>query len=190
MDSKQSGWYQKTDKAIMKMLWAISTISGICLVGIMLVAFFNVLGEKLFHQGIPGSTEIITYLHVPVVFLAASYVTLDNGHTRIDLISKHLPATLQKIFTTIGFIIAAGICVFVAYNGFVRMGELLSHHTQSSVSGFGFSVWPFAMLFSVGMILLAISFVWAVIRQYADPDYDRKSGPAAPMGEESEGGNE
>ena len=189
METKQSGWYQKTDKAVMKMLWAISTISGVCLVGIMLVAFFNVIGEKVFHQGVPGSTEIITYLHVPVVFLAASYVTLDNGHTKIDLISKHLPKAVQKVISTIGYIIATGICGFVAYNGFIRMGELISNHTKSSVSGFGFSVWPFALLFSVGMAMLAISFLWAIVRQYADPDYERKSGPAMPMDEEK-GGDE
>ena len=179
MEGKQEGWFQKTDRIVMKVLWAVSVISGICLIGIMIVAFFNVLGEKILHQGVPGSTEIITYLHVPVVFLAAAYVTLDNGHTTIDLISKHLPKSLQKALATVGYIIACGICLFVGYNGFVRMGELISHHTKSSVSGFGFPVWPFAFLFSAGVILLALSFVWAIVRQYADPDYDKKEGGAA-----------
>ena len=82
---------------IVKILKYVSFISGVCLIAIMFVAFFNVLGEKIFHKGIPASTEIIQYLHIPVVFLACGYVTLDTGHTKIDLLSKHLPKAVQPV---------------------------------------------------------------------------------------------
>ncbi len=183
MDEKQTGWYYKTDRVIMKILKGISVVSGLCLVGIMLVAFINVLGEKIFHTGVPGSTEIIQYLHVPVVFLAASFVTLDNGHTKIDLLSSKLPHVIEKFFAILGNIIAICICGFVGYMGFVRMGELIKNHTQSSTSGFGFPVWPFALMFAAGMFLLAISFAWAIVRQFKDPDRGVKKGPGAPMEE-------
>ncbi|MCR4842569.1 MAG: TRAP transporter small permease [Eubacterium sp.] len=188
MESKQTGWFEKADHAIMKLFWVVSIVSGVCLLGIMVVAFVNVLGEKLLHNGIPGSTEIITYLHVPVVFMAAAYVTLDNGHTKIDLLANHLPKGVQKVLTTIGNIVAIAICGFVSYNGFLRTGELIARHTKSSTSGFGFPVWPFAALFSVGMILLAVSFAWAIVRQYADPNYEKKEGPGAPPVSEDENG--
>ena len=88
--SKQSPTlYDKVDNVIVKILKYVSYISGVCLIAIMFVAFFNVLGEKIFHKGIPASTEIIQYLHIPVVFLACGYVTLDTGHTKIDLLAKH-----------------------------------------------------------------------------------------------------
>ncbi len=179
MEGTHESWFERTDRVIMNVIRVISWISGLCLVGIMIVAFVNVLGEKLLHTGIPGSTEIITYLHVPVVFLAAGYVTLDNGHTRIDLLSSRFPKTVQKVMATVGFLIAAGICAFVAREGFIRMAELMSTHSRSSTSGFGFVVWPFAFLFSVGMALLALSFIWAIVRQYAKPSNDKNEGGAA-----------
>lgn len=169
MSEKQNGWYEKTDRAIVKTIKTISIASGICLLGIMLIAFVNVIVEKTMHTSIPASTEMIQYLHVPVVFLAAGYVTLDQGHTRIDLLSKHLPHTVQKICLTIGDLCAVGICSFVCYMGFVRMQDALEHHTKSSTTGTGFALWPFMLVFSIGFALLAFTFLWSIVRRFVGP---------------------
>ena len=158
--------YEKADTVVVKILKYVSYVSGVCLIAIMLVAFFNVLGEKIFHHGIPASTEIIQYLHIPVVFLACGYVTLDNGHTKIDLLSSKLPQKVQTVITTIGNLLAAFICGFVGYRGIVQMQKFLATHAKSSTTGVGFPKWPFALIFSIGFFLLAFSFVWAITRQY------------------------
>ena len=164
--------FDRVDSWVVRILKWFSYISAICLVGIMLVAFFNVLGEKLRQAGlpvtgIPASTEIIQYLHIPVVFLAAAFVTLDRGHTKIDLLSSHFPKAVQQICTTIGNLIGSGICGIVAWRAFVQMGKFISRHMMSSVSGVGFPLWPFALMTAVGFALLSISFLWSIVRQYA-----------------------
>lgn len=165
--SKQSPTlYDKLDSVIVKIFKYVSYVSGVCLIGIMLVAFFNVLGEKIFHKGIPASTEIIQYLHIPVVFLACAYVTLDTGHTRIDLLSKRLPKNVQTIITTVGNLIGCAICAFVGYRGLVQMNKFISTHAKSSTTGVGFAKWPFALIFSIGFFMLALSFIWATVRLY------------------------
>ena len=158
--------YEKMDSIIVKIFKYVSYISGVALIAIMFVAFFNVLGEKIFHKGIPASTEIIQYLHIPVVFLGCAYVTLDTGHTKIDLLAAKLPKTVQKIFATIGNIFGCGICAFVGYRGFVQMGKFIANHARSSTTGIGFATWPFALIFSVGFFLLSFSFLWAMVRLY------------------------
>lgn len=179
MSNSQSSWFEKTDRMIVKIVKAVSVISGICLVGIMLVAFFNVLGEKILHHGVPGSTEIITYLHVPVVFLAAAYVTLDTGHTKIDLLSRRFPLGVQKILYTIGDLVAAVISCYVGYRGFVRTADLISRHTRSAVTGFGFPVWPFGLVFAIGFMLLALTFLWSIVRRFAAPAQSGEGGAEA-----------
>ena len=67
MNNNSPSLYDKADSIVVKVLRYVSYVSGVCLIAIMLVAFFNVLGEKIFHHGIPASTEIIQYLHIPVV---------------------------------------------------------------------------------------------------------------------------
>lgn len=162
-----TGGLGKADRVIMTVFKYISYISAACLMGIMIVAFFNVLGEKMFHRGIPGSTEIIEYLHVPVVFLSAAFVTLDRGQTAIDLISQHFPLWLQKVSTTFCFLLGAAISAFVGWRGLVQMGKHINTHAMSAVTGFGFPLWPFSLLFSIGFMMISFSFLWSIVRLYA-----------------------
>lgn len=166
MSNQPRTLYEKMDSAIVKVFKYVSYVSGVCLIGIMLVAFFNVLGEKIFHKGIPTSTEIIQYLHIPVVFLACAYVTMDAGHTKIDLLSAKLPQKVQLVINTIGYLLAAFISGFVGYRGVVQMGKFIKTHAKSSTTGIGFAKWPFALIFSIGFFLLALSFLWAIVRLY------------------------
>lgn len=181
--------YDKADKWVVRVIRAFSYVSGVCLVGIMLVAFFNVVGEKLrqagvsWITGIPASTEIIKYLHIPVVFLAMAFVTLDRGHTRIDLLSAHFPKWLQQVCATLGNVLGVAISVVITWRAFIQMGKHVTRHSMSSVSGVGFPLWPFSLITAVGFALLAVSFLWAIVRQYAGPET-----PAVPgMPEEKEG---
>ncbi len=160
----------KIDKIVVKTIKSISYVSGVCLIGIMFVAFFNVVGEKLRLAGvpitgIPASTEIIQYLHIPVVFMAAAYVTFDRGHTRIDLLSSKFPHAVQVFFEILGNVCGAGICAFVSQRGFVQMGKFITRHKMSSVSGIGFPLWPFALILAMGFAMLSFSFLWNIIRQ-------------------------
>lgn len=168
MSNQAPTLYDKLDNVIVKILKYVSYVSGVCLILIMFVAFFNVLGEKIFHKGIPASTEIIQYLHIPVVFLACGYVTMDTGHTKIDLLSSKLPEGVQFVINVIGNIIATLITGFVGYRGLIQMGKFMATHAKSSTTGVGFYKWPFALIFSVGFFLLAISFVWATVRMFVE----------------------
>lgn len=160
------------DRFVTGVIEKISYVSGVCLVGIMLVAFFNMLGEKLKTfgvpiGGVPGAKEIVQYLHIPVVFMAAAFVTLDRGHVRIDLLVNKFPKILQKVLMTLGYICGMVICTFVSQRGFVLMVKQIKRHKMSATSGFAFPLWPFALIMAVGFALLVISFAWAIVRQYA-----------------------
>jgi len=163
---------EKADIIVGKTIKSISYISGVCLVGIMLVAFFNVLGEKLRSlglpvRGIPASTEIIQYLHIPVVFLAAAHVALDRGHTKIDLVSSKFPPKVQKMFNSFGNICGVAICALISQRGFVLMERFRARNQMSSISGVGFPLWPFALILAVGFALLSFTFFWCIVREFA-----------------------
>ena len=100
-----------------------------------------------------------------MVYLAAAFVTLERGHTRIDLLSTKFPTVLQKIFTILGDILGIGVCVLISWRGFVQMGKFIARHRMSSVSGVGFPLWPFALIMAVGFILLTLSLIWHIIRE-------------------------
>ena len=180
------GGWGKADSWIVKIIRCISYVAAVCLVGIMFVAFFNVLGEKIFHKGIPASTEIIKYLHVPAVFLCAGFVTLDRGQTNIDLLSQKFPQKMQDIVNVFSFLLGAAISAFVGCRGLVQMSKHLASHVKSSTTGFGFPLWPFSLIFAFGFFMLAFSFLWSIVRVVV-PKEDLEPAPEA---EVEEGGEE
>ena len=192
---KQNGTFAKVDNVVCKTLKYIAYISAVCLVLIMLVAFFNVIGEKLgkhidWITGIPASTEIVKYLHIPVVFLAAAYVTVERGHTNIDLLSSKFPKVLQKICNIIGYLCGIGVSGLIAWRGYVQMMKFIARHKMSSVSGVGFPLWPFALILVIGFVLLALSCLWAIVREFAGYQRPNPNGPGAEGPEVEEEGGE
>jgi TRAP-type C4-dicarboxylate transport system permease small subunit len=161
--------FLKADRIVEKSIRYISYVSGACLVGIMVVAFFNVLGEKLFHKGIPASTEIVQYLHIPVVFLACAFVTIDRGQVRIDLLFNMLGAKLQNALSVFGDVLGILICAFIAARGFIQTGNFVERHSMSSISGIGFPLWPFGTILWFGFALFAFSFFWCILRRFNRP---------------------
>lgn len=162
--------FHKADRAFITVVRSISYLSAVCLVGIMLVAFFNVIGEKLRQvglpvSGIPASTEIIQYLHIPVAFLASAYVTMDRGHTKVDLLSNKLPQIVQTICFVLGDLVGSAICAVISWRAFVQMGKFIARHRMSSVSGVGFPLWPFALIAALSFAMLSVSLLWDIIRK-------------------------
>lgn len=170
--------FLRVDQVVRKILRFFCWLSAVALMVVMFVAFFNMAGEKLgrlgisWAQGIPNSTAIIQYFHIPLVFLAAGYVTLDQGHTRIDLLIQKWPKA-EKIFMLIGHVLGAAVSFFISYRGvFVTLAENFQYTARISTTADSWLVWPFTMCHCVGFFLLGCSFVWAFIRMVRFWKYD------------------
>ena len=162
--------FLRVDKVVKKIMRFFCWLSAIALIVVMMVAFINVIGEKLVRagvswaSGINNSTAIIQYFHIPLVFLAAGYVTLDQGHTRIDLLIQKFPK-VEKFFMLIGHILGAAISFFISYRGIaVTLVENFKVHAHISTTADSWQVWPFTICHCLGFFLLGISFIWAFVR--------------------------
>lgn len=178
--------YDRADRIIVNVIKWVSYLSAVFLVAIMFIAVLNVAGEKLhklgitFIRGIKSSTEIIQYFHIPLAFLSAAYVTLDQGHTSIDLITGKFPVPVRRVVRGFGYIIGAGVCGFIGYRSmFVLLPKHISTFATINGSADGWPVWPFSLMQAIGFFLLAVSFIWSVVRTATGHDgLSRASAPA------------
>lgn len=198
-DGENLDGFARADRVVKQILRFFCWLSAAALVIIMAVAFINVCGEKLVRagvtwaSGIPNSTAIIQYFHIPLVFLAAGYVTLDQGHTRIDLLIQKWPR-VEKIFMTIGHVLGAALSYFISYRALsVTLVQNLATHARINTTSDSWLVWPFTVCHILGFFLLGCSFIWALVRQIRFWKYvgvnpgvylypDENHGPGAPGG--------
>ncbi len=162
--------FLRVDRVICRILRFFCYLSGIALIAIMLICFINVCGEKLvkagvsWASGIPNSSSLVQYLHIPLVFLAAGYVTTDQGHTRIDLLIARFPR-VEKISMFIGCLLGAFMGFFISYRGFtVTLAKDFAKNMRIASTATSPKAWPFTVCHCVGFFLLGVSFVWAAVR--------------------------
>ena len=169
-DGEDLGGFARADRVVRKILRFFCWLSAVALIVIMLIAFINVCGEKLLKagvtwaKGIPNSNFLIQYFHIPLVFLAAGYVTLDQGHTRIDLIIQKWPK-VEKIAMLVGHVLGAGLSFFISYRGVaVTLMKDFEKNVRIAATANSMRAWPFTVCHCVGFFLLGVSFVWAFVR--------------------------
>ena len=174
------------DNGIFNTMKWISYISAACLLVITLLSTADVMTSKLFSRSI---TQCYGYRHIseyPCVFTAA-YVQLERGHTHIDLIYKHFPMWGQKIIHTVGNILGVGLSAFIGYRAVLSTIQKFQIVEKSSSSASAFIVWPFAALIALGFLLMAVAFLWSLVREFVLPPrakFDPVAAPDDMFGEE------
>lgn len=180
MEKQSPSWFAKADNTILRIYKIVSYFAAACLIAIMLIAFINVVGEKLAKAGLPirginYSADVIAYLHVPIVFLSAGFITLERGHTCVDILTNKLSATVQRITQYLSMLLGIAITGFITYRGFASLlVGIIQRGSTINTNSFSMPQWPFALAYCIGMALLTFSFVWALLRlifHYSPPPF-------------------
>ena len=164
--------YRRIDRSIMKVVKAISMLGMLSLLIIAVISTINVIASKIFSHPISNVTELVTYLNIPVVFFCVGYVQLDRGHTHIDLIYRHFPIIMHTVIHVIGDLIGVAVCGFAGWRGIVLAMEKYSTSTYATGPS-SFLIWPFVLCIGIGYLILALSFLWCIVREFhGESPYD------------------
>jgi len=82
---------------------------GVMMLAMVAINFANVIGRKFFNSAIFWSEEVMLFMLIWSVFLAAIAITYDNKHLRMDLFSARLKAPWSYFlnFLMVGLFVAA-----------------------------------------------------------------------------------
>ena len=171
------------DNGIFNIMKWISYVSAVCLFVITILSTADVIGNKIFDHGLSIATEFVTYLNIPVVFLSAAFVQLERGHTHIDLIYTHFPMWAQKLIHTIGNLFGVALSGFIGYRAVILTIQKYTTVAKSSSAINAFVIWPFVALLALGFFMMAIAFLWSLVREFVLPPrmmFDPAAAPDAP----------
>ena len=91
------------------------TLSGLALLGIMVLTFLDVSGRKIWSNSIPGSLELTELLMVIVIFGALPLVSLKGEHVVFDSLDALLPRWIQKFQQGLIHLACAALLFGLAY---------------------------------------------------------------------------
>jgi len=121
--------------------WA-TLIAGVALTAMLAISVVDVIGNKVFHHPIQGTSDYVSFLAIITIVFSLSYSLIEKAHVQIDLFLNKLPHRIKAIFEI--FIALLSLALFILLTWFsVRYGIRLQASHELSMTQ-RIPVFPFA----------------------------------------------
>ncbi|MFX0200946.1 MAG: TRAP transporter small permease subunit [Candidatus Hodarchaeota archaeon] len=157
------------DAAITKVTVWFLFVSVLCLVVMMVLLTIDIITTKFFNMPIPGVTEIVEDLNIPLVFMAMAYVQLERGHIAGPIFENRFSATINNYIKIGGYFLGILITSFVAWRSISLLKEMLAVGEVKS-GAIHFPLWPFALSSALSFVLFALTLALSIVRLLAFPE--------------------
>ncbi|MFN8682372.1 TRAP transporter small permease [Paracoccus sp. P2] len=156
---------------------ALMWLSGICITGMMVHVFLDVLAKAVVQQPLPGTSEIVArYYMLAAVFLPLPLVEMRNSAIVVDLFYDRFGPGFQRI------------CLVLAYIGQVAFFSLLTWRSfWDAVKAFArgefvdgqipITVWPSAFFLPAGFGVAALIGVFRLVQIVTRDDWQEAAAP-------------
>jgi TRAP-type C4-dicarboxylate transport system permease small subunit len=129
-------------------------IIGVPLILMTIIEVLNVLGRKLYIP-FPCSLETVESLMVVSVYLGVSIVALEGGHVNVPLVTQKFPLAAQYLLDAFVNLLGAftfGLLSVGAWREALKAIGIM----EMRIGVYRFPIWPFRLIFALGMTMLAI----------------------------------
>ena len=161
--------FRRLDRAFAQVYRVVGALVGIS-IGLFAIAISADLILRLLDWGnFPGMQEIVEYSLYVGVFLAAPWVLRLNAHIRVDLIAGALPWRARMVLERLVDLAGLVICALLFWYG---LQNLLAAKQFGSMQYKHFEVaeWFLLTFFVAGFMLLAIEFLFRLVRTGEAPE--------------------
>ncbi len=139
--------------------WLERRLAG--LLGLAALAFgtYSVIGRYLDQQiAFVNGEEVVVYLIVWAVFLAASQLVRTDGHVRPDIVLRLLPPQGQRWAESINCCVAIAFCAGLAWYGWTIVSTSWALDERSE-TGLQFPMWLYYAAVPTGGALMTLRYV-------------------------------
>jgi len=140
----------------------ISVAALLIMVGITVADIFL---KQIFSSPITGAVEITRMM---MVCTAPAFVSalFKNRHVRVGLFIDRLGKKWQLAFDTFGYLLSAGLCGLMCYQGFIEVNKKMVQKQVYTM--LRLPTWPFYAIFAVAMGILALGILVRLVDMYFD----------------------
>ncbi len=117
----------------------------LCLAGMVLLVFGNVVLRYAFNSGLTVSEEFSRWLFVWMVFAGAIVVLHENGHLGLDFVVNNLPRPLRRVCLAVAHLLMIFATWLVVTGTWAQVA--LNTHTYAPATGL-----PMSWFFGIGLI--------------------------------------
>ena len=111
------------------------TIAIFLMVVLVALATWSVLARFIFNNSLAWAEELIRYIFIAMVYMAASAAVIDDSHARVEIVDLVLPPTALKWLNVVLKTIWGLFSGFIAYNSISLVQKTFSLGQASPTLG-------------------------------------------------------
>ena len=140
------------------------TLSGVCVLVMVLTIVIDVVGRTFFYKPLEGSLELNEMLMVLIVFLGLAWTQSQRGNVKIEIFTSRLSFKSARAVDLAVWTLSLVFAFLITIGGITE--ALHSTRIREAVWGIArFPVWPGKIILSFGCFLLCIQFLVDIINE-------------------------
>ena len=141
----------------------------------VLIMFYQVIMRYVFHNSPAWSEELVRYLFIFNVMMAAAIAVRRNSHLQIDVVLNALKPHMRRIFTICATAVGT---VFLVYL-FILSLELVRSGMPNTSAGLGLPMSVPYISVPVGTALMVLTSIEVILKNIQELVDEKKGGTAA-----------
>ena len=128
---------------------------ALLLTGMILLAAAQIFSRNLFSFGFVWGEPLLRALVLWLALLGAMAATRDGNHIHIDLLSRFLPPSAERLVRRVTDLFSAGVCALMAWHA----GRFVHADWQDGMEWFsGVPSWIVELIIPIGFGVMALRF--------------------------------
>ena len=140
--------------------WLERNLIGLLAIAALTVAAYQMIGRYFPSAGLPTAWtgEIVIYLIIWAVFVAASLLVHEDAHVRADLVLRLLPAKSHRPVEIFNIVFALVFCLVLTYYGVLAALDSWQMD-ERSITALRFPMWAYYAALPTGFALMALRYI-------------------------------
>ena len=141
-------------------------VSGFVLSAMMLITVVDIFMRYLFSQALTGTSEVVEYMMVCMVFFGLAWCALKGRHITVDLVVSRLSPKAQAIVDIITYVLGLCLCFVLSWHTFLE--SLLQHRAGFTSQFLKVPTYPFYVVIALGFAMLFLAILSLLVRKVAE----------------------
>jgi C4-dicarboxylate transporter DctQ subunit len=151
------------NKIVMRWNRVEGLLIGILALAGVVCAFYGVIMRYVFRMAPEWAEEVVIYMTIWAVFIAASTLAEEKGHVAATLLVERFPLRVRRILAVFNGILALGFCGIISGYGFWIVLQTYACN-EKSPTALRFPLWVAYLSVAVGCTLVGIRYVIRIYR--------------------------
>ena len=153
---------------------AVKTVVTILLLALTVLVTYTVILRYIFNGGVPAAEELVRYLFIFNVMMAAAIAVRRNSHLQIDIVLNALKPHMRRIFTICATTVGL---VFLVYL-FILSLELVRSGAPNTSAGLGLPMSIPYTCVPIGTALMVLTSIEVILKNIQELADEKKGGTA------------